>query len=114
MTFGDVIVKWKEFVSRLNSAGVPMPMVRDPKSKIGSVSLTMVVVSFGAMIIPILMALALAINKWGGFFDSDATALNDIKEAFWMAFDATGLSASLYFGRKFQRDDKKIDLGDKT
>lgn len=104
MTFSDIIAKWKEFVAKLNSAGVPIPMVRDPKTKMGSVSLTMVVVSFSAMIIPILMAMALAINKWGGFFDSDSSALNDIKEAFWMAFDAAGLSTSLYFGRKFQRD----------
>lgn len=106
MTLADIATNWKNFVAKLNSKGIPFPMVRDPKTGMGSVSLTMVVVSFGAMVVPIGMALALAVNKWGGFFDSDASALTDIKEAFWMAFETAGLSTSLYFGRKFQRDGK--------
>lgn len=114
MSIASIIAKWKEFVNKLNSKGIPFPMVRDPKSGMGSVSLTMVATSFGVMVIAIIMALALAVNKWGGFFDSDANALNDIKEAFWMAFEAAGLSTSLYFGRKFQRDDKKVELTDKV
>lgn len=106
MTAQDVLNKWKEFVGSLNSKGIPLPMARDPQTGQGSVSLSMVIVSFGIMSICSLTAAALVVNKWTGFFDADASAVASLKEAFSMAFQMSALSASLYWGRKFQRDDK--------
>lgn len=102
----DIAKKWKEFVGRMNEQGIPVPTMRDPKTKKGSVSFTMVVVSFGLMTMCALMAMALVVNKWAGFFSEDAESLTALKEAFFMAFQMAGLSVGLYWGRKFQRDDK--------
>lgn len=66
----------------------------------------MVCVSFGLMAGCTLLAIALVVNKWAGFFSEEATALSALKEAFFMAFQMAGLSAGLYWGRKFQRDEK--------
>ena len=98
--------KWKEIVRKANEKGIPLPMVRDPKTKKGSVSLTMVVVSFGLMSACSLMAIALVVNKWAGFFTAEASALASLKEAFFMSLQMATLSCGLYWGRKFQRDEK--------
>lgn len=106
--------KWKRFVNDMNEKGIPVPTCRDPKTKVGSVSFTMVCVSFGLMAICTIMAMALVVNKWAGFFNPDAESLNSLKEAFMMAFQMSGLSAGLYWGRKFQRDEKgavSLDAG---
>jgi hypothetical protein len=98
--------KWKEIVRKANENGIPLPMARDPKTKVGSVSLTMVVTSFGLMAFCTTMAIALVVNKWAGFFTDEANALASLKEAFFMAFQMATLSCGLYWGRKFQRDEK--------
>lgn len=98
--------KWKEFVTKCNEKGIPVPMARDPKTKEGSVSLTMVVASFGLMAVCTGMAIGLVVNKFGGFFTDEASALAALKEAFFMAFQMSTLSCGLYWGRKFQRDEK--------
>jgi len=43
-----VVVHLKGWVGSLNALGVPLPMVRDPKTGSGSVTLTMTVMSFTA------------------------------------------------------------------
>lgn len=98
--------KWKIFVNEMNSKGIPVPTARDPATKKGSVSFTMVMASFGLMLICCLMAIALVVNKWLDFFAAPDAALSALKEAFFMAFQMSGLSVGLYFGRKFQRDEK--------
>lgn len=98
--------KWKNFVVEMNQKGIPIPTVRDPKTQTGSVSFTMVAVSFGLMTACVLGGLALVVNKWAGFFTDEASALSVLKEAFFMAFQMAGLSSGLYWGRKFQRDEK--------
>ncbi len=103
----DFTAKWKEIVSKANENGIPLPMVRDPKTKVGSVSLTMVVVSFGLMAACTLIAIALVVNKWGNFF-SDKDAIGSLKEAFFMALQMATLSCGLYWGRKFQRDESGL------
>lgn len=102
----NIAEKWRQFVGRMNEKGIPVPTMRDPKTKMGSVSFTMVVVSFGLMTMCALMAMALVVNKWGGFFSEDAESLAALKEAFFMSFQMAGLSVGLYWGRKFQKDDK--------
>jgi len=107
----DIAEKWKEIVRKANENGIPLPMARDPQTKTGSVSLTMVIVSFGLMAGCTLVAIALVVNKWANFFADEATALASLKEAFFMAFQMATLSCGLYWGRKFQRDEKgKISL----
>jgi len=75
--------KWLDFVASMNSKGVPLPLVRDPKTGIGSVSLTLVFVSFNVVIVGL-------VGKWSKALDGiDLTqALN--------LFYACG---ALYFGR---------------
>jgi len=53
----NIAQKWKEIVIKLNENGVPVPMARDPKTGKGSVSLSMVVVSFGLMSLCALLAM---------------------------------------------------------
>lgn len=102
----NIADKWKEIVRKANENGIPLPMVRDPQTKTGSVSLTMVIVSFALMTGCVTFAIALVVNKWGGFFSDNGTALASLKEAFFMAFQMATLSCGLYWGRKFQRDEK--------
>jgi hypothetical protein len=109
-----IVQAWRDFVVKLNERGIPVPTIRDPKTQLGSVSLTMVVVSFGLMSICVVMALCLVVSKWAGFFAAADVSLNSLKEAFWMSFEMSGLSAGLYWSRKFQKDGTKVELSDKT
>lgn len=88
----DFINKWKKFIASMNSKGVPMPMIRDPKSGMGSVSLTLVFVSFNVWLISIIGKAAGAL----GGMDTNQT-LNMFM-----------VTAGLYFGRKFQKDEKGV------
>ena len=111
----DIIInKWKEFVRKLNEKGIPVPTIRDPKTQMGSVSFTMVCISFGVAVLTSLFALAMIINKWAGFFTAPESSINALKEAFSMAFELCLLSCSLYWGRKFQKDEKgQVSLDNK-
>lgn len=73
----------------MNSKGIPVPMIRDPKSG-ASVSLTLMFISFNIWLVSIIGKAAGAL----GGMDPNQT-LN-----MFMA------CAGLYFGRKFQRDEK--------
>jgi hypothetical protein len=83
MGFAELKKKWLDFVSNMNKLGVPLPLVRDPKTGIGSVSLTLVFISFNVVIVGL-------VGKWSKALDGiDLTqALN--------LFYACG---ALYFGR---------------
>jgi hypothetical protein len=90
--------KWKVFVSKMNEKGLPIPMVRDPKTGRGDVALTLVVISSIWVQVGLL-------NKLSNFFgDVDmAQALN------WFY-----ACAGLYWARKMSTDGKgKNELGDK-
>lgn len=86
---------WMKFVGQMNSKGVPMPMVRDPKNGLGSVSLTLVFISSLLVIIGI-------VGKWSKF-------LGDIDIANALQFFYA--SSALYFGRQWQLKDG-ISVGD--
>jgi hypothetical protein len=79
------IEKWKSFVNTLNSKGIPLPTIRDPKHGVGSVSLTLVIFSSA-------LVMAGIIGKWAGF-------LGGIDLGYAMQFLWT--ACSLYFGRNF-------------
>lgn len=88
----DFFKRWKQFIASMNSRGVPVPMIRDPKSGLGSVSLTLAFISFNVWLISIIGKAAGAL----GGIDTSQT-MNMVIVCF-----------SLYFGRKFQKDDKGV------
>ena len=88
---------WTKFVRDMNSKGVPVPMVRDPKTGLGSVSLTLVFISFNVWLASIIGKVA---GVLGGM--NPDQCLNMFL-----------VCAGLYFGRKLQHDGKKTVLGDK-
>lgn len=110
----SLIEKWKEIVSRANEKGIPVPTARDPKTKEGSVSFSLVVVSAGMCVISILMMLGVAITKLSGVFSINPESMTSIQNAFYASLQFFGACAALYFGRKFQRDGNKVELTDKT
>ena len=76
--------KIKKFILTLNEKGIPLPMLRDPFTKIPSVSLTMLVISFNIVLF--------------GLIGKSAKMLDgvDLQQAiYWF-----GICAGLYFGRK--------------
>ena len=94
MGLEDLSGKLKSAIDRLNKYGIPIPMVRDPKTGKGSVTLTLVFVSFNA-------ALAGQAGKIAGVLGGiDLTQANYL---FLMCLGA-------YLGRKMQGDSKKVDI----
>lgn len=90
--------KWIDFTANMNSKGIPLPTVRDPKTGLGSISLTLVFVSFNMVLLGLIGKAA------GAFGGIDLTqALN--------LFYACG---ALYWGRKFQGKESAIDESQNT
>lgn len=88
--------KLKTLLLSLNSKGVPFPMVRDPKNGLGSITCTMVVVSFAICSIGVLGKASKLLG------DVDLTAAHSLLV----------ISLSAYLGRKMQSDGKKIEMSD--
>lgn len=86
---GNLIEKWKEFVNSMNAKGIPVPLLRDPRTG-ASVSLTLLFASFNIWVISIIGKAAGAL---GGIDPSQTLNMFIV-------------CAGLYFGRKFQRDEK--------
>jgi hypothetical protein len=86
----QLLERWKKFVNDMNSKGVPVPMIRDGKTGMGSVSLTLVFLSFNLWVVSV-------VGKWSGQFGgiSPSETLNMFM-----------VCAGLYFGRKMQKDPK--------
>jgi hypothetical protein len=83
--------KLKELFRKMNEAGVPLPMLRDPVTGKASVTLTMMVLSFNT-------ALLGQIGKLTNFLgDVDMTSAMSL-------FVAT---SALYLGRKLQNNGKE-------
>jgi hypothetical protein len=79
-----MLEKLKELLKKANENGIYLPMVRDPKTGAGSVSLTLVVMSFTACIVGL-------IGKWSGYLGGiDMT----------QALNLFMVCAGLYWGRK--------------
>jgi hypothetical protein len=90
--------KLKEFIQKLNKKGIPLPMVRDPKTGESSVTLTLVFISFNT-------ALVGQVGKIAGILGGiDLTQANYL---FLMCLGA-------YLGRKMQGDSRNLEMdGDK-
>jgi len=79
-----MVEKFKAFVVKLNQLGIPLPFIRDPKTNRASVSLTLMIISFG------ICSLGL-IGKLAGQLDINLGE----------ALTLLGVTSSLYFGRNF-------------
>ncbi len=84
--------KIKQIVKKMNELGVPLPMLRDPKTGMASVSLTMMVLSFNTALF----------GQLGKF----TKILGDVDMSSAMGlFVAT---SALYFGRQIQSNGKNV------
>lgn len=90
--------KLKDFANSANKDGIPVPTCRDPFTGRGSVTFTMVVISFGA-------AIALLLGKV-----TKVVGEVDYSNVLWLL----GICLSAYLGRKFQGNGKDISIGEKT
>lgn len=99
MSLNKLKNKWLDFVRKLNSNGIPVPLVRDPKLKTSSVSLTLVFISFNVWLVSV-------VGKASGFFGG----VNPDQ-----AFNMFMACATLYFGRNltFNKDDKQTEVEEK-
>ena len=86
--------KLKILVDELNKKGINLPMISDPKTGQGSVTLTMFIVSFT------IAALAL-IGKV-----SNITGQFNYSDVMWLY----GLSGSFYLGRKISGSGKNMEV----
>jgi hypothetical protein len=92
MDLSKIKEKWIEIVATANANGIPLPMVRDPSSGKGSVSLTLVFISFN-------LCLAAMIGKWSG-------KLGGVDPA--QALNLFMVCAGLYFGRRVGKTGKDV------
>ena len=89
------MLEWiKALMSKMNSKGVPVPMIRSPDTGVGSVTLTLVFISFNVNLI------ALG-GKAAGYFGGI-----DISGASYLFLMTLGA----YLGRKIQGNGKSVDL----
>jgi hypothetical protein len=109
--------KWIVFVNRMNKYGIPMPVVRDPRTGKGSVTAALVVFSAGLFGFCILFMLASTIAKWAGFFALTDLSLTQVKTAADYSFQFLLAALGGYLGRHLQKGEsvdespapKKID-----
>lgn len=92
----ELIKKWKDLCTKMNKHGIPLPMIRDPKKGQGSVSLTLVFISFNVWLVSMIGHAAGAL----GGMDHDA------------ALQMFLASAGLYWSRKLTKDEKSIELAE--
>lgn len=86
-----MIDKIKDFILKLNSYGIPLPLLHDPKVNGPSVSLTMMFISFNVVLIGL-------IGKWSKALDGV-----DVQQAiYWFM-----ITAGLYFGRQLSSNGNK-------
>ena len=92
MKLSDLKDKWMELVKSANERGIPIPLFRiDGKP---SLSATMAIIAFNIWLISVIGKFA---GKLGGVDSGQCLQM-------FLA------CASLYWGRKFQKDDKKVEL----
>lgn len=100
----NLIAKWKAFVERMNSQGIPLPTARDPKTKVGSVTLSLVVFSAGLCGTSIMIMLGTSLAKLSTNFVLNAETSTQIHDAFVSSLQFLVASLGAYLGRKMQKD----------
>lgn len=96
--FDKITQWWNSLVQNANKLGVPVPTIRDPKSGLGSISLTLLFISFNVWLVSV-------IGKTAGYLGGMST-----DECLNMFLACAGL----YFGRKLSVDGTKKTLDDST
>lgn len=96
MDLNTLSLKIKRILDYCNKFGIALPMIRDPKTNVGSVSLTLVFLS------SVYVQLAL-LNSFAQMFKGV-----DITNALYWH----GMCVALYFGRSYKKDGNKTELGD--
>ncbi len=95
MSIANQIVKSiKSAVNSANMDGIPVPTLRDPKTGKGSVTFTMVAVSFGVAILLLLGKVTKVVGEV------------DYSNVLWLL----GITLSAYLGRRFSGDGKTIKI----
>ncbi len=89
-----MLEKIKELLSKANAKGIPTPMMRDPLTGVGSVSLTMLFISFNVVLVSLGGKLA---GKFGGVNTDQAIYFFTI-------------CSGLYFARKMTSDKGKVTI----
>jgi len=82
-----MLQKIKDFIAKLQDQGVPIFFIKDPQTKLPSVSLTLLVVAFTLTIISLL-------NKFAKIFEGV-----DVDNTLELLI----ITSSLYFGRAFSK-----------
>lgn len=93
-----MVQKVKDFLVKMNKEGFPLPLLRDPKTGLGSVSFTMLFISFNVVLVGLL-------GKLSGFFGGV-----DIQQALYWNM----ITASLYFGRTLSANNKTVNNDEET
>jgi len=88
----NLVEKFKEAARWMNEHGVPLPMLRDPKTGVSSVSLTMMFIAFNVVLVGL-------VGKWAKRLEGI-----DVQQAiYWFL-----ITASLYFGRTLTYGGKTV------
>jgi hypothetical protein len=103
--------KYLEFVNNMNSLGIPLPTIRDPKTGKGSITVSLVVVSAGLASIAILLMIVSIFAKLTTQFTLTDATMAQLKEAFWSSLYFLGTSLTAYLGRQYQIKDQGLIIG---
>lgn len=90
---------WKKFVTWLSVKGIPVPLLRNPRSNEASVSFTMLVVTFAICTLALIGRVA------------SSTLFESIH--FANAFELFIATSALYFGRSFQKGTMSANVQNK-
>lgn len=91
-----MIEKLRKFARFLNEKGIALPLLRDPRTGVSSITLTMMVVSF----LFCLMGLLQKLNS------------TDLDVDMSQALTLLGITSTLYLGRKLSTDDNSTNSSD--
>jgi hypothetical protein len=91
---------------KMNEGGIPVPVVKDPKTKVGSITASLVVVAAGLCSITILIMLGTCLAKLKTDFVLNTETASEIHDAFMSSLEFLGMSLGAYLGRKMQGDGK--------
>jgi len=106
MTIENIKNKWIKFVNDMNQSGVPLPMLKDPKTGQGSITITMFWASFTLCLFCAITFLATAVSHLTGIFTPGDGTQEAIKNASQYALELFLSCGGFYLGRKMQRDSK--------
>lgn len=90
-----MVEKFKQLIITLNKYGIPLPMVRDPKTGTASVSLTLMMISFGITSVGL-------VGKLAGQLDINLAE----------ALTLFGVTSALYFGRNMSTNGNAVSSVD--